>query len=209
VPYGPLKKGLKNFCRLRITQRRAASGITLIEVSVSMMLLAIISIGVSALVKSGVEVQMARRVDMTMQSIGLNIVDDIRRDVQTADTATIANGGNGLTLVTPTGTIVYQLNMAGQFSRTNTGTGQSRIYNDPAQYTTPQFNVVCPQTCFTALQMNSDPVPMPKQIQVNEMQVQQQLAAGNAGSTIDRAFGPANFTVRQFTFNLMSATEFQ
>jgi prepilin-type N-terminal cleavage/methylation domain-containing protein len=207
MPYGRLKKApsLPRISRPEKTdprKRRSAKGLTLLETAIAMMILAILSVAVSNLVKAGVETQMARRADLNMQSIAMNIVDDLRRDIRTADKLSVAgNTGNTLTLTNNGITISYRLNGA-QLTRTENGANKS--YND-----TSQFNVICPQSCFTAKDFNQDPTPLPRQIQINEIQVQQNVPTSATKNIIDKAFGPANFTIRQFTFSPISAMEFQ
>lgn len=193
---GPLP--LKNF----------QAGISLLEIALAMMILAVLSVGVSSLIKTAVETQMARRTDVTMQSIGLNFADDIRMDVRTADTVSVSSDGKMLTLAASAGNIIYELNSSQQMTRRDTATNSTKIYNDPAQFNTPRFNVVCPTTCFTALRFNSDATPVPREVRVNAIQIQPQTTS-NSGNIIDQAFGPANFTIKAFTFSILSATEFQ
>ncbi len=195
--------------RPHASRRKSVKGLTLLEVALCIAILAILSVGVSSLVKTGVETQLAQRVHQDMQAIGMNIVDDLRQDIRTADRATVAGGGNTLTLDMPTGTqIVYQLSGANAFTRWEQATGATKLYNDPNVFTVP-LQVQCPAGCFEALMPNNDAVPSPRQIFVRTLSVAQVLPAGNAGTMIDQSFGPANFTLREFSFDVMSATEFQ
>lgn len=189
--------------------KKSHSGVTLIELGIGMIILIVLSLGVSALVKTGVETQLSRRSDMLMQTIGLDLVDDLRFDVRTTDNATVSNGGNTLTLSRGGGNIIYQLDGNGRFSRTNVLTGAVKIYNDPAHYSSPAFQIACPSTCFTPLRMNSDATPSPREIRVNEIQVRQVVGSQGGGTFIDRAFGLGNFSVRAFSFSVLGATEFQ
>jgi hypothetical protein len=193
----------------RSSAPNAWDGVTLIELAIGMMILIVLSLGVSALVKTGVETQMSRRSDMLMQTIGLDLVDDLRFDVRTTDSAAVSGGGNTLTLSRGGGTIVYQLDGNGRFSRTDALTGAVKVYNDPAHYSSPAFRMACPATCFTPLRMNSDATPSPREIRVNEIRVQQVAGTQGGGTFIDRAFGLGNFSVRAFTFSVLGATEFQ
>lgn len=187
--------------------KAAHRGVTLLEMALSMMILAILSVGVSSLVKTGVENQLAQRTHQNMQTVGLNIVDDLRMDIRTADRATVSNGGNTLTLSTPNGNIIYNLTASNDFTRFVQATGVTRTYNDPNAFN-PRLQVRCPNGCFQAALLNNDPVPSPRQIFVEELLVEQVLPNGS-GTMIDRAFGAANFPVRAFSFDVMSAKEFQ
>ena len=179
-----------------------------------MMILSIISVAVSNLVKTGVETQLSQRMQENMQTIAMNIVDDLRYDIRTADTATISNGGNTLTLTGGTGNIVYSL-ASGNMRRT-VGGGTPKIYN--AGYAGPGLEVAClnmagatipcfqgfsPSTANPAVFV-SDSVD-PRQIRVDNITVQQQTL-GN--TMIDRNFGRPQFALRNFNFDLMSATQF-
>jgi prepilin-type N-terminal cleavage/methylation domain-containing protein len=193
-----------------------AHGLTLIEVALAIMILAILSIGVSSLVRTGVETQMSRRIQEYMQAIGLNIVDDLRRDLRTADQAVISNGGNRLTITGPNGTIQYNLTVGNTFTRTQDAV--IKTYNDPNQYQ-PWPEVVClnggaAAPCFTGFRKDlSSPGVMlannanPQQIKLADITVRQAPVGG--GTIIDNAFGMSNFSVRNITLSLTSQTDFR
>jgi prepilin-type N-terminal cleavage/methylation domain-containing protein len=191
---------VRNLIEFRQKQR----GVTLLELALCMMILAVLSVGVSALMRTGVEAKMAQRNDLNMQSIGMNFSEDLRTDIRTADSASISNNGNTMTLSTAVGNVVYSLNN-GQLSRQPVGQ-TAEIYNDPTIYSKPVLVVSCQNACFTPLQMNSDSVPSPREILVNEMKITQSTSQN---TIIDRNFGLANFALRAFSFNLTGATEFQ
>jgi hypothetical protein len=146
-----------------------------------------------------------------LQSISNLIVDDLRHDFREADTVTVSNNGNTLTLFSsnPSGNenIVYSL-AGGNLSRTRNG-GTQKIYNDPKMYKN-RLEVVCPggqvipggptvSGCFAS-------TANARQIVLPNLQVQAKVSNG---TVIDEYFGKPNYTVRNFAFDVMSATEFQ
>jgi hypothetical protein len=137
----------------------------------------------------------------------MNIVDDLRHDIRNADKVTVSNGGNTLNVVRDEDsgdTVFYEL-VGTQFRRREPSK-TTKIYNDPTLYST-SLQVSCPSGCFTANLLNSN--NLPKQILIPELKVQKVLPNGNSGSVIDRYFGGANFSIKDFSFDVASATEFQ
>lgn len=183
------------------------------------MIAAIIAVGVSSLIKAGVETQISRKIQENMQTVALNIVDDLRQDIRMADRATVQNATT-LVLAMPATpparptayTLTYRL-QGTDFVRIDSARGQ-KLYNDPSIFS-PKLSVDCTDpltgganTCFSARMMNSDTPPEPRQIRVNAIRVYRPVPL-NGGTVIDRAFGAPNFTVRQFAFDVMSAKEFE
>lgn len=204
---------MKSICRQKLTRLRA-KGVTLVELAVAMMILSILSVAVSNLVMSGVQSQMNQRIDENLQIIGMNIVEDIRLDLRHAAVVDVAGGAAGNTLNITTqngGLITYRLN-GNNFERIEGGF--TKIYNDPAVYGTPALQVGCftvgtnaAASCFVEQNMNSDPTPRPREIRIaNELRVQP-LVSPN--TVMDNRFGPARFSIRDFSFDVMSSTEFQ
>ncbi len=188
-------------------------GVTLIEIALCMMILSILSVAVSNLVLSGVQSQMNQRIDENLQLVAMNIVEDIRLDLRHSAATTVLGGGNTLRIVRHDGSIVtYQLTGANNFQRTDTGTGLTKTYNDPTMYTTPPLQVRCVNNagansaCFQAQQMNNDATPQPREILLQGLRVE---AAVPSNTVVEQNFGAPNFTVRNFSFDVMSATEFQ
>jgi len=183
---------------------KAQQGVTLLEMALAMMILSVLAVGVSSILRTGVETQMAQRNDLNMQSIGMNVSEDLRNDIRVADSASITGGGNSMTLVTGNGNVTYTLDGSGQLIRTLNG--QSKIYNDQTVYKSPTLVVRCTNGCFTAMQMNNDTAPSPREVMVNEMKITQSTSQN---TVIDRSFGLASFALRAFSFNLTGATQFQ
>jgi len=185
--------------------KKAQQGVTLLEMALAMMILSVLSVGVSSILRTGVESQMAQRNDLNMQSIAMNVSEDMRNDIRVADSASISGGGNTMALVTGNGNVTYTLDGSGQLIRTLNG--QSKIYNDQTVYKTPTLIVTCTNGCFTAMQMNNDTPQSPREVMVNEMIVTQSTSQN---TLIDRSFNRlANFPLRAFSFNLTGATQFQ
>lgn len=195
-----------------MTNGKSEQGITLIEVGLAMMIVAVLSIGVSAVVKAGVETQMSNRMNQHMQTISNLIVSDLRMDFREVDTVTITGGGNQMTLATPNGNVVYRL-AGGNLTRTSPA-GRVKTYNDPALYNN-NLEIICPggqalpggpavNGCFAPVNVNS--YGLPRQVVMPQMAVRQKLSSN---TLIDRHFGAPNFTLRNFAFDVMAATEFQ
>lgn len=198
--------------RIRHAFQIAAQGITLLEVALAMMIMAVLSIGVSSLIKTGMETQMAERMHQHMQTISNVIVDDLRLDFREVDSVTISSGGNTMLLSTPKGNITYQLSNGNLTRRAQGGT--AKTYNDPTTYNN-LLEVACPggpvvpggpnvQGCFAPSSINSS--GSPRQVVIPALQIQQK---NSTGTVVDRYFGTPNYTVRNFAFDVVSATEFQ
>jgi hypothetical protein len=82
----------------------------------------------------------------------------------------------------------------------------TKVYNDPSLYSS-LMQVTCSGGCFTANLLNSN--NMPKQILIQDLKVQKMLPSGNSGTIIDQYFGSPNFSLKNFSFDVASATEFQ
>src|SRR3954470_23284463 len=83
----------------RGSQPLPALGITLIELAVSMMIMAIIGVGVSGLLKTGAEHSLSERTHQTSQMVAMNLVDDLRFDLRTADSVNNVGVGGSNTLI--------------------------------------------------------------------------------------------------------------
>ena len=197
----------------------AERGVTLLEISLAMMIVAVLSVGVSNLIRSGVESQMSESLHQHMQVIANSIVDDLRHDLREASNVTIANGGNMLRVQAPSGNITYQLAANGDFSR-RSPSGSSKIYNHngPSKKgannsTVFLLKVACPGSvtptgtalsgCFASNTTNMSGEPT--QVIIPRLQVEQTVGTG---TIIDQNFGPPNYTIRDFSFTLSSAIEF-
>jgi hypothetical protein len=181
--------------------------VTLLELALGMMILSILSIGVSSLVKAGVESQMSERDHQNLQVIGMNIVDDLRNDIRNADEVSVLNGGKTLQVILDENTgqsVSYDL-VGTQFQRTSPS-GTQKIYNDPTMYTN-MMQVSCPSGCFVAKSINSN--NFPRQILIPEIKIQKVLPSANKGTIIDQYFGGANFSIKDYSLDVASATEFQ
>lgn len=199
MPYQPSKR-----ISIRINQRQA--GVSLLELGLGLMILSVLSVAVSSLVKTAVESQIAQRTNQEMQTIGLNIADDLRHDIQTADRASVVNAST-LVLYMPVGNqLTYKLS-GDNFTRSSSDGKGNRTYNSIGQNI--KLRVLCPKPagCFVAGALNADPAtPSPTNITIPEIKVEQ---INNSNTAIDQAFGKANFSLKEFTFNVMSATDFQ
>lgn len=189
---------------LKVHKHSSTSGLSLIELAMAMMIMVILSVGVSSLLQTGIESQLSERAHQEMQSVAMNIVDDLRNDIRTANKAAVSNGNNTLTLTMPTGNITYSLAADGKFSRVSSVTGTKQYLS--GQMT--NMKVACPSGCFRAELLNSDNTPSPRQISVPEISVQQ-VINGNRKTIIDTAFNSASFSLRNFSFDVLSATEFK
>lgn len=202
-------------CRSSKKVSKAFQGISVLELAIGMMLIGVIGVAVSNLVKVGVETQMSERVSQNLQIIGNNIVDDLRHDIRLAEDVSILSGGSRLRVTLNGQNVVYGLS-GNLFTRTVPGQ-TAKTYNNPDTYgnrivvtcTNPQNGQ---QACFSVptdhsgnSMLNSQNAP--KQIRVDYLAVQEN--AGQSLSIIDQQFGTANFTLKDFAFDVYSATEFQ
>jgi hypothetical protein len=197
-----LSKRFKQPATVFPVRRAIAPGITLLETALGMMILSILSIGVSSIVKAGIEAQMSERTHQHMQTIGMNIVDDLRNDIRVADEVTVTNSSTLTVLLddVTNQTAVYQL-VGTQFQRRETGK-QTKIYNDPNMYST-LMEISCPSGCFQAQKPNSS--SMPKQILLPKIMI----SKPQNSTAIDKYFAPPNFTISNFAFDVATATEFR
>jgi len=182
------------------------------EMALAMMIVAILSVGVSSLVRSGVEGQLAQATNDNMQTLSMNIVDDLRQDLRTADSAVISNGGNTLTIVPSGGVggnIIYTLSGT-DLTRSRGGT--TKTYNDTVQVR-PRLQVACPGgACFSGFRADTVNKGVmlvdnasPQQIVLPNLTVQ---GAGQ-NTVIDKNFGAPNYAIRNITLTLTSQTVFQ
>jgi type II secretory pathway pseudopilin PulG len=199
----------------RQLQKASASGVTLLELALGLMIIAVLSVAVSSLVRTGVEHQMSQRTHDMMQTIAMNMIDDLRFDTRTAVSATIGNGGNQLTLTPGNNAAVIDYVLAGGNFQRRQG-GNTKDYNTNI---TPPLEVACLAAngnatgCFEGyIPDASTPGGMirndatPRQIRTNNITVRQ---INNGTSLIDQNFGRSNFALHNFAFNLMSSTEFR
>lgn len=182
----------------------------------SMMIVAVLSVGVSGIIKAGAEHSLSERQHQTMRQMALGLVEDLRRDLRTADTVNNLGGGsNQLVINGNGGTITYTLN-TGNHQMTRQANGITRIYNDPNVYlSNMEFSCVNPNTNQTTTCFQVDPTAgtasngTPKAVYLPNVTVTAALAPGNSGTAIDQAFGAPSFKLNQFSFNIAAATEFQ
>ncbi len=202
---------------------RRNKGVTLIEVALTIMIMVILSIGVSSLIRTGVESQLSQRSHVNMQIVAMNIADDLRRDLRTADSAEVQNGGNRLVIrytdvANSSQTITYSLDtVSGDFTRVGTGggSGASKTYN-PNTFT-PRLQVACLNgasnaPCFAGLRKNSTGAMIadnttPQQVTISDITVRQVVSG--SGTMIDQAFSAPQYAIRNMSLSLISQTEFQ
>jgi len=212
-----LSSNLNAVLKTAAYKRRAnAKGITLVELAMSMMVVAVIGVGVSGLMKTGVEHNISQRQMQTMQMMAMDLVEDLRYDLRTADTVNNVGGGsNTLTISSSGQTITYNLNAGThQMTRRSSTTGVTKIYNDPNVFMNNlQFD--CKDTsnnsigCFmTDPTLGTATNGTPKAVVLRNVTVTAALN-GNANTALDIAFGAPSFRLNQFTFNVAAATEFQ
>lgn len=194
---------------------KSSAGVTLLELALGLMIVAVLSVAVSSLIRTGVESQISQRTHDMMQVIAMNIIDDLRFDTRTAVAASINAGGNQLTLTPGNNGVAinYVLN-GGNFQRRqgasikdyNTGITPPLAIACLATNgnTTPCFEGYIPDAATPGGMARNDAAP--RQILVNNITVQQ---INNGSSLIDTNFGAPNFSLHNFAFNLMSSTEFR
>lgn len=193
----------------------ASSGVTLMEMALAMMIVAVVGVGVSGLLKVGAEHNLSERQHQTMQIVALNLVDDLRHDLRTADSINaLGSGSNTLTIQGNGQTITYSLNTATHRMSRQVNGSPAKVYNDPNIFLS-NMQVQCSPTCFQVAtdaqtgQLMVTSTGIPKEIVIPRLTVTVPLANGNAGTMIDQSFGAPNYALNQFAFHVTTSTEFQ
>ncbi|WP_303675009.1 hypothetical protein [Vampirovibrio chlorellavorus] len=179
----------------------------MVELAMSMMIIAVLSVGVASLMRVGIEAQLAERVNQKMQIISMSIVDDLRRDLQTAKKVTLTNGST-LDLEVPRPTnpalpdnVTYQW-ANGRFSREVGGT--VKIYNDIAADRSLRVNCVNASNvsvnCFRWVNAGRT------MLGVSGLRIEH---TGFGNTVFDQQFGAPNYTVRDLTFDVSINRTFQ
>jgi prepilin-type N-terminal cleavage/methylation domain-containing protein len=193
-------------------QAGANSGVTLLELAISMMIVAVISVGVSGLIKVGAEHNLSERQHQTMQLIAMDLVDDLRRDLLTADTISNlgSSGSNTLTITGNGHTVTYAMNSS-THQMTRAANGITKIYNDPKIFLS-NLRMDCVSATNQCFQVNTTAGTAsngtPKAIFIPNLTISAPPGSGG-GTVIDQAFGAPNFKLNQFSFNMTTSTEFQ
>lgn len=190
-------------------------GITLIEMAMAMMIVAVLGVGVSGMLKVGAEHNLSERQHQTMQVVAMNLVDDLRYDLRAANTINALGGGSNTLVIHTTDkqtnaaqTITYALNGSAQMTR-QLNNLTPKIYNDPSVFLS-NMQIQCSPNCFqVATGATFSTNGTPTQIAIPQLTVSVPLVAGNKGTVIDQAFQAPNFKLSQFSFNVTAATEFQ
>ena len=184
------------------------AGITLLELALSMMVMAVLGVAVSSLVKAGADHNLSERQHQTMQMVAMNLVDDLRFDLRTAERiSSLGSGSNSLVIQNTGQTITYALDPSTfQMSRTVSG-GIRKVYNDPTGVLS-NVQIQCTPSCFQPSTVQASD-GTPKSITIPLLTVSVPPRAGSAGTPIDQYFGAPQFVLKAFTFNIATATEFQ
>ncbi len=186
------------------------NGVTMVELAMSMMIIAVLSVGVASLMRVGIEAQLAERVNQKMQTISMSIVDDLRRDLQMAQAVTVQSGGNTLLVSVPRPTnpaLTYNATYQwanGRFSRTSDADGTVKIYNDIAADRSLRVNCVNSSNvsvnCFRWVNAGRTVLG------VSGLRIEH---TGFGNTVFDQQFGAPNYTVRDLTFDVSINRTFQ
>lgn len=184
------------------------NGVTMVELAMSMMIIAVLSVGVASLMRVGIEAQLAERMNQKMQIISMSIVDDLRRDLQMAQAVTVQSGGNTLLVSVPRPTnpaLTYNATYQwanGRFSRAANGT--VKIYNDIAADRSLRVNCVNSSNvsvnCFRWVNAGRTVLG------VSGLRIEH---TGFGNTVFDQQFGAPNYTVRDLTFDVSINRTFQ
>jgi len=207
-----------------MSSKAFASGISLLELAITMMITAVIGVGVSGLIKAGAEHSLSERQHQTMRMMAMSLIEDLRFDLRAADSIDSLGGGSNTLVIHQAGqTITYNLD-TGTHRMTRTAAGKTKTYNDPSVFlSNMQFSCQTAAgsttTCFqndpnAGAVLGGPPTVIasdgtPKAVLVPNLTVTAALPAGGGGTVIDQAFGPPSFQLTSFSFNVASATEFQ
>ena len=195
---------------LKIQMKQGANarvkGVSLVEMAIAMMIIAVISVAVSNLVLTGVQSQMNQGNEEHMQIIAYNIVDDMRLDLRRAQNHTVL-AANRLQVTLTDGSIVnYEFDATGTRFQRRSPTA-TKIYNT--------MNNRAGQLHTVALRFVDVPVTRPgPPVTVISTEVtipDLTITRINRGtdSAIDAEFGPPQFSIRNITFDSMNTNTFQ
>ncbi len=189
-------------------KQAAFNGVTLVELGMAMMIIAVLSVGVASLMRVGIEAQFAERANQKMQIISMAIVDDLRRDLQTAQAVTIKNARSLEVSVpkpsdpTKTDIVTYSLAANGRFSRSTSSS--TKTYNDIG--VDRKLTVKCVNAsnasvaCFQWANTNNTV------LEISGLRVEH---TGFGNTVFDQNFGSPNYTVRDLTFDISINRTFQ
>lgn len=191
-------------------KQAAFNGVTMVEVAMTMMIIAVLSVGVASLMRVGIEAQLSERANQKMQIISMAIVDDLRRDLQTAQAVTLQNAGNTLVVRVPKPSdpanaynATYRL-ANGRFSRSST-IAATKTYNDMG--VDSKLTVKCVDDdnasapCFRWLDAVDKTVLGMEGLRVEH--------TGFGNTVFDQSFGTPNYTIRDLTFDVSINRKFQ
>lgn len=186
---------------------KKSKGVTLIELAISTIIFGVLSVSVASIMSSGVHNQMAIRVHEYEQTAALNILDRMRMDLLAAENIVATNNNQTLTFTsytfTPNGENVVWSLANGVATR-----------NGVAYHQTPSpniaLNVACGgfgQPCF---QLNASPTnpALVNSVTLNELVLSHNMPQGT-GSPLDQEFGPAQYRVNEFSFDVLTGYQFQ
>ena len=193
-------------------KQAAFNGVTMVELVMAMMIIAVLSVGVASLMRVGIEAQLSERANQKMQIISMAIVDDLRRDLQTAQAVTVQNAGNTLVVRVPDPAdpasaynATYRL-ANGLFSRTSPE-GSKDYIRDIDMRVNSKLTVKCVNDvnasapCFRWLNATTKTVLKMEGLRLEH--------TGFGNTVFDQNFGSPNYTVRDLTFDVSINREFK
>ena len=211
----------------------SALGVTLIELSLSMMIMLLLGVCVHNLFRSSMENSINERKHETIQLIGMHLIQDLRRDLRLARSAAIS-GDNDNTLIIvqsdredpgTTQTVTYEnffdteRNIYSMKRSVSTPPETKLIYNhsgynDKIEITCGSPNIEPKTPCFSNIQNPDDPESS-RGISIDEIRISVPYAKSANGtlkrnSIVDQVFEtePA-FTIPPSTFTILSNVIFR
>jgi prepilin-type N-terminal cleavage/methylation domain-containing protein len=191
----------------------ANQGLSLIEIAVTMAVVAVVSLGSTHALSMFSEVQKSQRLHNVQQVVAMNVVDNLRQDLRFATRPTpltnafTITGGNGNVLTIPN---AFEPTL-GSYSVTYTFTGTTVTravtvggVTTTTSYTadiTPGVTISCGAAGGACFQVASvDVNGNPRGVRLNQMQVTE---AAQDTDAITTNFGPARFAVANVTFDML------
>lgn len=184
-------------------------GFTLIELAITLVITVLVGVSVSNLVLNAVTVQQSDRIHTTLNNAAMNVVEHMRNDLRLAQANSVSVSANQIQFntfdVATSSTVAVTYTYTGTtITRTYAGNTKDMVagYNVPMQIQCGSGAGAC-FTGYTPPTPASAPV---QRIALNDLII---VDATPSNSTLDNAFGKAQFRVTNAAFNIHNGMQFQ
>ncbi len=202
----------------------------MLEMSIAMMIIAVVGIGASSLMKAAVQNVNNERQQQLMQIVGMNIINDLRYDLRYAETATISSSSgltnNVLTIAkkdphNPANNITVTYTQFKDTTRSDLLSLKRKQSNVPVLFKTyndkaysSKFEIKCVGDCFTNFTDSDGNI---RGINISEIDLTiPDKTVSSSSSTlkketiVDLVFGTApNYVIQPSEFTITSKVTFQ